>query len=719
MIKCLKKDRISFYFLIGAVLGLIFFVLIYGVGVLNFTNDDWLLTGKDLQQHYIGWKYFRDAEWTFPPGMHNSLTHPYYIGVIYTDSIPLFALIFKLLSPILPETFQYFGLFGLMCFMLNGGMASVLIAKYNQNRLFCMLGSVFFILSTPVLQRLFGLLTEDSRHTSLAAHFLILGALAVWVYRDRFKSRKKAAVAFSILGCLCVLIQMYMIFIVGGIMCGYLLHCLLRDRDWKRLAVVFPSFLLSSFVVFYMVGGLTSVLKAAGGGFGLYSANLNALINPYNYSTFFGKLPWNAGQYEGFCYLGLGMYSLFLVCLILFVAKLIKIGDRKAVWEKIKGMCRSHRPGVISLAIVVIVFAVLAVTHMWFWGNRIVLQVFLPEKWIEVLATFRSSGRFMWVIMYLLMILALCLLTHFVKNRRVQLVILAVCVCLQILDLSAPIWRIHTQYTTEEKLEEEDIYARDPFWTTKLGDYKHIVYYPMDSCLVYQMLQIGTKASYFGLDMNYFYTSRFYTKKATRDENRRNRNIFQQNQLSDDTVYVVDYKTAHKYKDRCNLYLVDNLIVALKNPVDGLQPYNDAYLSTADPVLEYDFSYNGNAREFAHNGWNLPDYGEDGMWTSSQSVLKIYSGGAKKAHIKVEYKAGKKKGMTKIRLNGKQKEKINNKSSGTVEFDVELKETLGKKTDKGVNWLFFNTDGTFKVRRRDTDEQRGIYITKITVTCMD
>lgn len=77
-------DSLKWYFLIGALIGAVLFVLIYGFGVLNVTNDAWLLTGKDLQQHYIGWKYYRDAAWTFPIGLHDGLTHPYMVSVLYT-----------------------------------------------------------------------------------------------------------------------------------------------------------------------------------------------------------------------------------------------------------------------------------------------------------------------------------------------------------------------------------------------------------------------------------------------------------------------------------------------------------------------------------------------------------------------------------------------------------------------------------------------------------
>lgn len=715
--KAIRQNRLLQIFMIGAVLGAVFFIGIYGFDVLNVTNDSWLLTGWDLQQHYIGWKFFRDADWSFPIGVHDALTYPYKVSVLYTDSIPLFAIFFKLLSPILPETFQYFGLFGLMCFMLNGGIGGVLVAKINKSRIYCALGSIFFVLSTPVLQRLFGLLKEDSRHTSLAAHFLILAAIGIWMYKEKFQKYWKAAVAFSALGVLCVLIQMYIIFIVGGLMCGYLLHGLLKDKDWKRVLIVFGSFMISSLIVFALVGGFTDVLKAAGRGFGIYSANINALINPFNYSTFLSKRPWNGGQYEGFCYLGLGMLFLYFMGALLLLVKMIKLGGVREAKAKLKEKYKKHRAGVISLVIVIIVFWGLALTSTVYLGERMVAWFYMPDKLLDLLAIVRSSGRFMWVIMYLIMLFGMYLVTRHMNNKKLQKIILLVCVCLQIADLAKPVRNIHSQYTSEPK--EEDIYTKDPFWRTKFGDYKHLVYYPLDSCGFYQMLQIGTRASYFDMNMNYFYMSRFYRDALAKEEDKKNKKIFENNELSDDTVYVTDYKNAHKFKDRCYLYQADNLILAFKNPVEGLKPYNDVYVSAEAPLLEMEFSYNGLATVFAHRGWNMPDYGEEGMWTTRQSVLKLYSGGAKRVHIALEYEAGKKKGETTIRFNGKKMCEIDNKTSGIAEFDTDLKETLNEKTQKGVNWLFLNTEKVFTVKENGSEEERGIFVKKITVTYLE
>ena len=43
-VKVKNPDSLKWYFLIGALIGAVLFVAIYGFGVLNVTNDAWLLT---------------------------------------------------------------------------------------------------------------------------------------------------------------------------------------------------------------------------------------------------------------------------------------------------------------------------------------------------------------------------------------------------------------------------------------------------------------------------------------------------------------------------------------------------------------------------------------------------------------------------------------------------------------------------------------------------
>lgn len=125
--KYIQKHDGTAVFTGGCIIGFLLFIWIFGVRVLDVTYDAWLLQGtaqggffQDLTQHYMGWLYLRESDWSFPLGLIENLSYPDKISIIYMDSIPVFALLFKLFSPILPETFQYFGWWGASCFVFQG-----------------------------------------------------------------------------------------------------------------------------------------------------------------------------------------------------------------------------------------------------------------------------------------------------------------------------------------------------------------------------------------------------------------------------------------------------------------------------------------------------------------------------------------------------------------------------------------------------------------------
>ena len=130
-----KENRNSILFISGALLGLIFFLAIYGISPVIFTEDSFIINGyieKDISQHYSGWMLYRNSPWRFPVGLGENIAYPYGNVVSFTDSIPMFAIFFKLFRAILPETFQYFGLFVMLCFMLQGAFAALLCGLFNK-----------------------------------------------------------------------------------------------------------------------------------------------------------------------------------------------------------------------------------------------------------------------------------------------------------------------------------------------------------------------------------------------------------------------------------------------------------------------------------------------------------------------------------------------------------------------------------------------------------
>lgn len=100
--KALKKYR---WPLTGALLGVLVFLAVYGVRVLDPTSVDWILNSlsPDPIQHYLGWELFRRSPVHLPYiGANYNAVYPFRTSVLFTDSLPLAALFFKLLGGILP-----------------------------------------------------------------------------------------------------------------------------------------------------------------------------------------------------------------------------------------------------------------------------------------------------------------------------------------------------------------------------------------------------------------------------------------------------------------------------------------------------------------------------------------------------------------------------------------------------------------------------------------
>src|SRR5262249_13664039 len=93
-------------FAIGASAGFLFFARTLGLALADPGAIDWLLA-QDLAQHYSGWVTFRHTPWHWPPGAMPEVWYPVGTSIVYTDSLPLFALVLKAFSAWLPDPFQY------------------------------------------------------------------------------------------------------------------------------------------------------------------------------------------------------------------------------------------------------------------------------------------------------------------------------------------------------------------------------------------------------------------------------------------------------------------------------------------------------------------------------------------------------------------------------------------------------------------------------------
>jgi hypothetical protein len=424
----------------AAVCATVFYIYVLGLFPLNPLTAKWLLAG-DPAQHYLGWYFFRNEGWSWPPGRIQGFGLPLGGSVAVTDSIPLLALILKPFSPWLPESFQYFGLWMLACFILSGYFGVRLMAHATRRPLLRLLGALFFILSPPLMFRAYG-------HESLMAHWLLLAGMDT--YLRGWSARSWAQ--WSILAALC---HPYLLLMVLGLMAAsaadalWIARTRLPGRLFMECGAIGAGVFLALWLAGYLIGGGT-----ANEGYGYFSMNILALVDPiklfdpaFRASRFLKQHDFHPdfmpyGQYEGFLYLGAGMLSLVIMAACIYLA---------TPGTTAKSLMRKYWP----LAGVALVFWLLALSNKIMLGQLHLVTIPLPELLRKALSVFRASGRLGWPLFYLLNLVVLAVIVRRLPYRS-ALIILAFGILLQFVD------------QTKEYKEFKNLYRQRLAWESPL-----------------------------------------------------------------------------------------------------------------------------------------------------------------------------------------------------------------------------------------------------------
>ena len=540
---------------IVAILSACAFISIYGIYILNPTYTDWLMAGGDLSQHYLGWTGYRNSDWMFPIGMHNSLSYPECTSIIFTDSIPLFAVFFKLLSPILPEQFQYFGLWGLMCFVLQGVFAARILKTYIKNYVAVILASQLFIYAPIMLMRMYV-------HTALAGQWVILFSMIMLLdYHSYANNIKKSLAHVCIMGILASATHIYFILINGIVLLGICIRELIERKKIKRCAVMLGVYLAIVVFFVWILGGFTSDANVVAGGLGGYSFNLNGLFNPQGWSYYLQDLPqYSSWQLEGLAYLGLGCILLLVLSLILFF--------NSAEWKK---ALKRNGPLLFSLILVCVIASIVALSPIITLNENVLLSYKIPEFINKIWSMFRASGRVIWVVVYITTLCS-CILIFKYLNKRVIIVVLILAVFIQISDLQVKLKEANVIYNRE--IVYETPLKNTMFWD-KIAEnekIKHIVLTDVNQ----------SYDTYFAFAdwaaQNNKTSSCFYFARANPDLLKKNATDALSN-ISYENLYVFFEPTKLEcvYYD-LYYYDVDGMIIGYKDRIDGFQEIDPSKL---------------------------------------------------------------------------------------------------------------------------------------------
>jgi Family of unknown function (DUF6311) len=412
-------------------LSFIFFLLKFDLSALDFTHTNWVYRlSFDPGSELIAFNNFRHTPWSFPIiGRLEGGDYPTVTGIGMTQSVALLAVLFKTISAWLPNDFQYFGWWYLLCFLLQGWFGLKLVRNISTvncqlSTVNSLLATVFFIIAPPFLFR--------SGHIVLFSHFFILAALSLY-FSSALPQRKFMYSLFLMVAAAGV--SQYM-----AAMTLSILGMSFIDMAWRKIMPVYKVFLYGfsclavAFLLFYMMGAtLIPSDNYQTYGFGVFSSNLNTFFNPLGNSAILPDLPLsNYAQYEGFGYMGLGF--LLLAILVMGYSLLKNNLQQVSKSQVVVPQLTQQSPKLSPLIFVMFLFFIFALSCKIGWNDKVIHEWRYGPIGAAIFETLRGSGRFIWIPFYGIMTLVFIGFFKMKLSNTWKTGILSLFLMLQVLD---------------------------------------------------------------------------------------------------------------------------------------------------------------------------------------------------------------------------------------------------------------------------------------------
>ena len=566
----LQKHRWS---LTGALLGALVFLILYGVRVLDPTCVDWILNNPspDPAQHYLGWVFYRRSGWHLPYlGANYSAIYPYRTSILYTDSIPLLAVLGKLLGGVLPARFQYLGLWGLFCYAMQGGLAQALIARVGGVRPGDTAKNWASVLGAGVLVLFPALNIRMFAHTALAANWLILLALWLWLCAERSENRPNAAklcLWWGILGLLCAGIHLYYLPMVGMVLVAACVQRALEKRGPAAVMLPVASFCGAALAELFVLGAFAANFAGYSNGY-LSGADLANLF-----------VPGLGASWEQEIYAGLGT----TIAVVLALAGLL-------VQHKQAGaFFRRHKNVVIAALVLLVLDAIAAMGNTVTFAGRTLFTVPIPQALMDFWAMFSSCARLAWLAGMLLAVAACGLVLRFWQGAAAA-VLLALCAAAQGFGQRAELAKRFAAYH-DAAYYESTTQLTDPAWEqlAASGQFTHLAFASFDFEHD-EFWDLAAFAADHGWTSNSFYMGHMDGNLAAVTL------AGEMNALAPDTLYAfVDEDALARNDFALHYYRLDGVLLGSVEPIDSLTEESTDTAAAHTMALEKSSVINGTA----------------------------------------------------------------------------------------------------------------------------
>ena len=594
-------------FLIITSISFCFYLL--GPNYISPLNSEWLFSG-DLSTYQLGWQFFKLDEWRFPLGINPNYGIYLNSSVVFSDSIPLFAIFFKIFKNFLPSEFQYFSIWILVCVYLQLYFSFKIIYKITNDLLYSAIGSLFFGIATIFIHR-------SGIHLSLFGQWIILSFFYVELLDKNKFYYKSLIILLSTTIHFYFTIILLIIFFIEKVIDYFRNKKLIKNILIQTLIVLFASLFLM-----YIIGYFSLNLDdGLGWGYGYYNFNLNSFFNPVGqtniseviWSNFLAKREFQNGQIEGFSYLGLSGF----IFLIIFVFNM---------FNKRNNIIYSN----IKIFTICMVFLILSTSNNIYFDQTSIIKIPLNNIFYGIFSTIRASGRLIWPIYYLIFIVGIIFIYQSFQ-KKISLLIILILLLVQIVDISKGL----NQYKLGKQYDQKNnqIFIKDKIWKDLSRNYNQIrLLEPQNKSKIYHLLSKTLfKEKFLKTDIVYLARA---NRQKTIDMRYKIVNLLDIGDLDlfYKTVFISDNINAvrhvfHIYQNKLNYYFRDDLWIITKkninyNEVDNSNNLNNVYTHN----FENNNSVNFNNFEIAGIGWDRKNL-SDGLILEgykSSLFLKIY-----------------------------------------------------------------------------------------------
>jgi len=448
----LLNNKINILFLL---ISFIFLIFIVGFKNISFFETQWLHYASETSLYHTGWNFFKNDVWRFPPGANPNFGYPFGSSIVFSDSIPILALFFKLFKSLIPNNFQYFSLWYFISFFLQLFFSFRILKKFTSSELYSFVGSIFFLIAPFFIWRI-------HVHAALVGQWVLLASLYLALNYE-ISEKKISWLSLIVLSSLIFFYFTVMILTIYFLL--RIFNLKFNKNNIFQLVVDFLIILFSLFLVMYLAGFFEiRIVDSMGVGFGYYKLNILSVIDSTNsvfgvsWSLILPDIKLSEGEeLDGFNYFGLGQILMLSLSIMLLLNK----NNRTNIFadkniKKIK-----------IFIFVALILTFWSLSNKISFGSHTLLEIPLNKYIFGLLSIAKNTGRFFWTVNYFLLFLSLIII-YKCFNKKNSLLLVLLFLFIQSVDTSNGIKSRMLQLSNWN----EYIPLQDKIWDNLFSKYK-------------------------------------------------------------------------------------------------------------------------------------------------------------------------------------------------------------------------------------------------------